>query len=213
MHLKKLILFLLLTLIAISPLLAAEKDHVANELERLNEKLSLNETQISQVEQILQENHKQAMADRKANKGDREAMQAANQKRDDLKNKQIAALLNGDQKVVFDDMIAFRASLDPRTRGLVDYVGLDDTQAEQVADILATSREEMEEMRYNMDGDRRKMREVFRKHREETDEKIVALLTDDQQKLYQEYQEQLRERRGREGRGNRGGERGRLRGF
>lgn len=212
MHLKKLMTILLI-LIAISPLLAAEKDRVARELERLNEKLSLNETQLSQVEEILQESQKQAMEDRKANKDNREAMQEANQKRDDLKNKQIAALLNEDQKVLFDEMIAFRQSLDPRTRGLADYVGLDDTQAGQVADILVTSREEMEEMRYNMDGDRRKMRDAFRKHREKTDEKVMALLSDDQQKLYKEYQEQLRERRGREGRGNRGGERGRRRGF
>ncbi len=212
MHLKKLII-ILLTFIAISPLLAAEKDRVARELERLNEKLTLDEAQLSQVEQILQESQKQAMADRKANKDNREAMQEANQKRDDLKNKQIAALLNEDQKVLFEDMVAFRASLDPRTRGMVDFVGLDDTQAEQVADILATSREEMEEMRYNIDGDRRKMRDAFRKHREETDEKVMALLNDEQQKLYKEYQEQLRERRGREGRGGRGGERGRRRGF
>lgn len=83
---------------------------------------------------------------------------------------------------------------------------LSDEQTKQVYDISIESSKKMREMREKMQdgGDREAMREMFQQARQETDEKIKALLTDGQKTKYDEWQEERRERM-RQQRGNWGG--------
>ena len=96
---------------------------------------------------------------------------------------------------------------------LVEQVGLDDDQAEQVRAILGEQFDEQQAVRQAMrsgnGGSREGMREKMQALNKSTDEKINALLTDDQKGAYAKFREEQDAQR-LNNRGGRPGQQGQL---
>ncbi|MDR1707078.1 DUF4890 domain-containing protein [Dysgonomonas sp.] len=78
-----------------------------------------------------------------------------------------------------------------QTEALVEKLGLTKEQKEKVYDIYLKSAQSMPQRGENVD--REKMREQFQKTQKERDEAIKALLTEEQQKKYDELQKEMQE--------------------
>ncbi|MFV0467490.1 MAG: hypothetical protein ACK5MK_01040 [Dysgonomonas sp.] len=78
-----------------------------------------------------------------------------------------------------------------QTEALVEKLGLTKEQKEKVYDIYLKSAQSMPQRGEGVD--REKMREQFQKTQKERDEAIKALLTDEQQKKYDELQKEMQE--------------------
>lgn len=78
-----------------------------------------------------------------------------------------------------------------QTEALVEKLGLTKEQKEKVYDIYLKSAQSMPQR--GEGGDREKMREQFQKTQKERDEAIKALLTEEQQKKYDELQKEMQE--------------------
>ena len=92
-----------------------------------------------------------------------------------------------------------RRSPEEQAKLLQEELDLSDEQTNQVEKIYADSRQEIVKARENFDGDRRHMREIMMEYRKKTNQQIVEVLNEDQEKNFQEYldeqQERMRKRR------------------
>lgn len=81
---------------------------------------------------------------------------------------------------------------------LNEQLDLSEEQQKQVYDITIENFENMQDMRGQMGGggDFEDMREQMQKAREEQNQKMKAILTDEQWEKYEVYQEEMRARRG-----------------
>ena len=96
----------------------------------------------------------------------------------------------------------FQGRMNPEARAaqLKETLDLTDEQTNKVEQIYRESSEKMSEMRDQFGDDRSQMREQMMKSREEVNNRIEEILSDDQIELYREYQnEQEQSRRGRRG--------------
>ena len=89
-----------------------------------------------------------------------------------------------------------------------EAIGLSDEQVKQVYDLTIENMAKMREMRQKMQQDggggfSEDMREQFQKMREESDARIMAVLTDDQKEKYKTWQEERRDRIRQQGGGGR----------
>ena len=78
-----------------------------------------------------------------------------------------------------------------QTEALVEKLGLTKEQKEKVYDIYLKSVQSMPQRGEGVD--REKMREQFQKTQKERDEAIKALLTEEQQKKYDDLQKEMQE--------------------
>lgn len=78
-----------------------------------------------------------------------------------------------------------------QTEALVEKLGLTKEQKEKVYDIYLKSVQSMPQRGEGVD--REKMREQFQKTQKERDEAIKALLTEEQQKKYDDFQKEMQE--------------------
>jgi Spy/CpxP family protein refolding chaperone len=79
-----------------------------------------------------------------------------------------------------------------------ETLDLTNDQADQLHEIMMEGFENMRKMREEMRGDGggfEGMREQFREMREQQDEKIKAILSDEQWEKYEVFQEEMRDRR------------------
>ena len=90
---------------------------------------------------------------------------------------------------------------------LTEQLDLSKDQQKQVYDLNIENFENMQSMRGQRDGggDFEAMREQMQKAREEQNNKMKAILTDEQWEKYEAYQEEMRARRGQGGPGGFGG--------
>jgi biopolymer transport protein ExbD len=79
-----------------------------------------------------------------------------------------------------------------QTETLVEKLGLTKEQKEKVYNIYLKSAQSMPQRGESVD--REKMREQFQKNQKERDEAIKALLTEEQQKKYDEIQKEMQSR-------------------
>ena len=79
-----------------------------------------------------------------------------------------------------------RMSPEEQVTVLKDSLALDSTQTVKVLAILTAQREEMTKIREAHQGDFQAMREEMMSVRKKTDDKIVAILTDDQKTKYEQ---------------------------
>ena len=97
--------------------------------------------------------------------------------------------------------------LEDRMAELEEQLGLSDAQAVAIQALHREFFDKLAEAR-SSDGDRRAMRDQLRKLRDETDEEVIALLSDEQAEKYKEIrkeemkemEERMRNRQGRGGR-------------
>lgn len=87
--------------------------------------------------------------------------------------------------------------MDPEqmTKTLTEELNLSDEQAARIKEILIDSQEKMREIRDNAQGDRSAMRESMRQLRDETDDRIMAELDENQKEKFRELQEERRRER------------------
>ena len=79
-----------------------------------------------------------------------------------------------------------RMSPEDRTAQLKERLKLTDDQSDSVLTIFKSADEKMRKEFESHRGDREAMREAMTAHRKETNDKIRALLTEDQQKTFDE---------------------------
>ena len=203
-------LYITICMLLLSALLLAQnRPSIEQRVENLGEQLSLNEQQAAQLEGILKAGEAEMQRIREENKDNREAARAALQDMRTNQNQQIMNILDEDQQKKYQELQANRSE---RGRGgpgsdaiveLQDRLNLSDYQTDQIAGIMAEGRDKMSELREN-GGNRRAMRTEMRKILEKQDEKILALLEDDQKEEYEkirdERQKEMRQQMRRGGR-------------
>ncbi|WP_167619415.1 hypothetical protein [Maribellus sediminis] len=100
------------------------------------------------------------------------------------------------------------AMVDRQIERMNETLDLSSDQEKQVRQILMDNFEKMgkmrEEGRQGGEGDFEAMREQWQKMREEQNEKMKEVLSDEQWEKYQVYQEEMRARRGQGGQGGPG---------
>lgn len=196
-------------------LIAAEPTALDRNVSYWKSQLDLDEKQTEQVREILHSVAKESRAEReknrgqRGNRGDREARRAAAEKWAAEKETKIKAILNDVQKTKYEDLLDKLSYYDRRTVDLIQQLNLSDAQAEKMAEIMEKSNDEMQALRENSDGNRREIRKAMAQHRERTDRRVEALLTDGQKNIYESIKKErlerfqrIRERGGRSG-GNR----------
>ena len=87
-----------------------------------------------------------------------------------------------------------RMSLEERVEILEERLELNETQKEQVTEILESAFEKMSDLRNDQYADRTMMREQMRTLMKEADDQIINILNDDQKVEYQEIMEERKER-------------------
>jgi Spy/CpxP family protein refolding chaperone len=87
-----------------------------------------------------------------------------------------------------------RLSPDERAAELKTLLKLSDEQATKVKSIYEQQDKEMRKLFESAAGDRAAMREAMQKSAKETDEKILALLNEEQQSKYKQLVEERRSR-------------------
>jgi hypothetical protein len=92
-----------------------------------------------------------------------------------------------------------RGRLNPQeqVQRLAERLDLNDQQKSEIEQILTEQREKFMRLREEYTGERAEMREVLRDLRAETDEKITAVLNEEQKEEYRIMQSERRERRRR----------------
>ena len=88
-----------------------------------------------------------------------------------------------------------RFSLENQLKNLEESLELTEEQTNKIKPILEDQREEINEFRDNFEGERFEMRDAMMEIRKKTDQKINAILSDEQKEKYQQFQEERRERR------------------
>ncbi|MBN1986055.1 MAG: hypothetical protein JW761_07095 [Prolixibacteraceae bacterium] len=116
---------------------------------------------------------------------------------------------NSQQPSFGADRFGNRGNFDPeemaqrQVERLTEQLKLSEEQQKQVYDLTMENFENMQQMRGQMggEGDFEKMREQMQKAREEQNQKMKSILTDEQWDEYEAYQEEMRARRGQGGPG------------
>lgn len=96
-----------------------------------------------------------------------------------------------------------RMSPEDQTKQLASTLKLTDDQSAKVLAIYQAQGKKMDSLRTAANGDFQSMRPAMQSMREDTNNKINALLTDDQKAAYKKYQDDMRARM--QNRGNGGG--------
>ena len=88
-----------------------------------------------------------------------------------------------------------RRRLDPAQAAarMQEQLDLTDAQRDTVKALMEKFRQQIRELREASSGDRMEMREVMMELRAEQDEKIKAVLNDEQKEKYEEIQEERRQ--------------------
>jgi len=94
-----------------------------------------------------------------------------------------------------------RMSVEDRVKILTDSLQLSADQAKKITTILEDQREEMSTLRDQNKGDRDAMRSAMQDAMKKSDEKIKAVLTEEQAKHYDAMQKAHRMNMGRRARG------------
>jgi len=184
--------------ILVNFLMAQPEPTINHEIDRLSTHLDLSEEQQVEILLIL-ENHQQEMNRiRELNREDVQAQKNAAREQQELLDKQIKHVLTPEQ---FHRYQAFHSDhrFSKRTRELQRILQLSETQAEKIDEIMRTTRDNLEQLRDKPGGDQHQIHEEMRKLMEEQDQKIEALLDDDQKNQYQQLKKEYRERMRREG--------------
>ncbi len=198
-------IYISICMLLLSTLLLAQKRHsIEDRVENLSEQLALNEQQVAQVEGILKASDAEMQRIREENKDNREAVRAALQQQRANHNQQIMNILDDDQRKKYEALQAQRAERGGEVMvELRDRLHLSDQQADQISGILAEGRDKISAIRED-GGNRRSKMKKLRKIRDEQDDKIMALLDDDQKEEYKkirdERQKEMREQMRRGGR-------------
>ncbi len=166
-------------------------------VERLKTSLNLSEEQTGQVRLILTNAAKETKQIRQLNQGDQEAIAAAMKDLRDRTSQQIENILTPDQQkkyqTIKDQFRAPGGNSGQELETLTERLNLTDEQAAKIEPILASAREQMQELRQNRSGDRQEMRSKMQSIFQERDKKIEEVLTDSQKKEYEKYQQERRE--------------------
>lgn len=186
---------------------AQTESPIDRRVERLKTSLNLSEEQTGQVRLILTNAANETKQIRQLNQGDQEAIAAAMKDLRDRTSQQIENILTPDQQkkyqTIKDQFRAPGGNSGQELETLTERLNLTDEQAAKIEPILASAREQMQELRQNRSGDRQEMRSKMQSIFQERDKKIEEVLSDSQKKEYEKYQQERREqmmnRRGQRG--------------
>lgn len=180
-----------------------KKPGIDERIDKLNKELSLTPEQSAQLRPILEYEQKEMESVRELNKEDRRAVNDARKNLREQTDRQILGLLTDEQKESYKKLQAEKPQ-NPRLRELQKQLDLSPAQVQQLGPIMDKYQKEMEQLREDSDGDRKKMRKEMRSIREKEHKEISALLTDEQKDAYDEMLKEQKEQRGERG-GKRGG--------
>ena len=88
-----------------------------------------------------------------------------------------------------------RFSPEEQIKDLKEKLELTEEQTEKVKTIIEEQSKEMAELRENFEGERFEMRDAMMEIRDETNQEIDLILTDEQQKEYEKIREERRGQR------------------
>ena len=188
---------------------AGDGDPLDRRMSRLVKELNLSDEQSAQVREILDGSMKIAEATRQELGDNPDALREVLRENRDQTNLEIEAILSEEQRELFE-ALKKTGRADAQAERLGELLGLSADQYEAVHAILVESQEELSAMR-DQSGGGRGARGQLRGIMEDADKSIMAVLTEDQQEIYEEYRderrEEMRNRMGsRGGRGGRGGD-------
>jgi Spy/CpxP family protein refolding chaperone len=195
------LLMLFFTKITVS---AKGNDMVEQRVNKLQKELNLSEEQTNRVRQVLDYNYQQAQKEHEENKGNPEALINAAKARQEITDRQMQNVLTPEQYQEYQE-ISKNSVTDAAALKLKERLALTDEQTGQVAQIYAATRDEMQKMRENNSGDRRRMREQMRALIEKQDKQIEALLTGEQKEIYEDVKKERQEEMQKRMPGGRGG--------
>ncbi len=188
---------------------AQRGNFVEQKVQKLKTDLNLTDEQATEVTTILTNSENEAKKVRQLNQGDPEAIGAAMKDLQDRTNQQIENILTPDQQKKYQTIknrIGAPGEMNNRELSeLRERLKLTDEQAAKIEPIMASAREQMQQLRQNRPEDRHEMREKMRAIFEERDKKVEEILTGSQKKEYEKYlqerREQMMQRRGPRGGG------------
>lgn len=178
---------------------AGENDRLEARITKMERDLKLTERQVELLREIYKKSAVKRQEALAAAGDDESAVRDALAQNRRETNRDIRTILTPDQRRKFNEANGGRGGPegrgDRRMEALKERLKLSPEQARQIEPILNENRAKFAEIRENNRGNRQAIRGEMRKIREAQDQKIMALLTDEQKKIYQQMKAERQQRR------------------
>ena len=174
------------------------QEFIDKHVERLTTELSLAPEQQEQVRQLLSESPPRGWRQRDGERGDRKASREEARARREEHHAKMKAILTDEQNQKFEALIAKRHEgmrersremrghfSERRLEHLTSALSLTEAQQQQVSEIIEKAHASFDPEQFER-GDRDAFREARKQHREQVEEQIRAVLTEEQRAKYDE---------------------------
>ena len=176
-------------LIAVFAIYGQERPRLEQRLEQLKTSLQLTDQQSKQVEQILNKTAKEAEKLREQNRRQQQEMHAAHLRLIDQTESQIANILTEEQKKKFD-LYKKNGVGTKRLMRLQQRLNLNTDQTYKIGQIISESKDKMLAL-HEKESSREARYKAMLSLKKETDNKITALLNEEQRAEYDKLKQRF----------------------